>query len=134
MKKRDEEIFRLRNEIIDLKGAARVFIRVRPMIEAGEFPFVFHDGKTMTHIPTGKKHHFDGVFPPDATTKVIFKEVEHVIVSTVTSGGLACIFSYGQTSSGKTHTMIGGGNMVISLYLYSIQIKTGHLVSIDYFK
>lgn len=116
MKERDEEIFRLRNEIIDLKGAVRVFVRVRPMINpTDDFPFVFHDGKTITHVPKGKKYKFDGVFPPDATTKAIVKEVDHVIVSTVTSGGLACIFAYGQTASGKTRTMIGGGNVVITL-------------------
>ena len=80
-----------------------------------DFPFVFHDEKTMTHVTKGKKYKFNGVFPPDATTKAIIKEVEHVIVSTVTSGGLACIFAYGQTASGKTRTMIGGGNVFITL-------------------
>ena len=111
-------IFELRNEIIDLKGSARIFLRVRPMLInlTGDFPFLLQDEKTtIRHVPKGRDYTFDRVFFPDSTTLDIFMEVEHVIVSTVTSGGLACIFAYGQTASGKTRTMIGGGNIAITL-------------------
>ncbi|KAJ1476080.1 kinesin motor domain-containing protein, partial [Baffinella frigidus] len=49
----------------------------------------------------------DNVFPPITTTDQIYKQVLSDIVVSTVEGYNGCIFAYGQTSSGKTHTMTG---------------------------
>lgn len=55
---------------------------------------------------------FDKVFKPNATQEKVYNEAAKSIVSDVLAGYNGTIFAYGQTSSGKTHTMEG----VIGLY------------------
>ena len=54
----------------------------------------------------GRGFYFDKVFLPDTTQSTIYDSVEH-IVSGVMSGFNGTLLAYGQTSSGKTHTMEG---------------------------
>jgi kinesin family protein 5 len=53
----------------------------------------------------GKVYVFDKVFRPDATQEKVYNEAAKEIVKDVLSGYNGTIFAYGQTSSGKTHTM-----------------------------
>lgn len=55
----------------------------------------------------GKVYLFDKVFKPNATQEKVYNEAAKTIVSDVLSGFNGTIFAYGQTSSGKTHTMEG---------------------------
>ena len=48
---------------------------------------------------------FDKVFKPNTTQEQVYKNAAHHIVSDVLGGYNGTIFAYGQTSSGKTHTM-----------------------------
>jgi centromeric protein E len=50
---------------------------------------------------------FDRVYNMDATNFSIFTEFVQPIVASVVKGFHGTIFAYGQTSSGKTHTMMG---------------------------
>uniref|UniRef100_A0A182YK72 Kinesin-like protein n=1 Tax=Anopheles stephensi TaxID=30069 RepID=A0A182YK72_ANOST len=50
---------------------------------------------------------FDKVFKPNATQEKVYNEAAKSIVSDVLAGYNGTIFAYGQTSSGKTHTMEG---------------------------
>lgn len=50
---------------------------------------------------------FDYVFPPDTTQTQIFDETAKTIVDSVLQGYNGTIFAYGQTGTGKTHTMEG---------------------------
>lgn len=50
---------------------------------------------------------FDKVFKPNATQEKIYNESAKTIVRDVLGGFNGTIFAYGQTSSGKTHTMEG---------------------------
>ncbi len=50
---------------------------------------------------------FDKVFDEDSTTREIYDHVGKNLISGVIDGRNASIFAYGQTSSGKTHTMQG---------------------------
>lgn len=50
---------------------------------------------------------FDRVFSGDATTRQVYDEGAKGIVLSVVSGINSSIFAYGQTSSGKTYTMMG---------------------------
>lgn len=49
---------------------------------------------------------FDRVFPPTTTQLEIYEDVGLPIVQDVLQGYNGTIFAYGQTSSGKTFTMV----------------------------
>lgn len=53
------------------------------------------------------KYNFDRVFDPEATQKDIYGEAIIPIIESVIEGFNGTILAYGQTSSGKTHTMVG---------------------------
>lgn len=88
----------------------RVMCRFRPLNESEEksgskvivkFPSDAED----TLILSGKVYVFDKVFKPDATQEKVYTATAKEIVEDVLSGYNGTIFAYGQTSSGKTHTM-----------------------------
>eukprot|EP00939_MAST-03C_sp_MAST-3C-sp1_P002094 g2094.t1 len=55
------------------------------------------------------RYNFDGVFSPDTTNtqEDLYEECGKPMVEQLFQGFNATIFAYGQTSSGKTHTMMG---------------------------
>jgi len=57
--------------------------------------------------PMGPPYLFDHVFGPDVCTNQVYDDVAHRIVCSAMDGINGTIFAYGQTSSGKTHTMRG---------------------------
>jgi kinesin family protein 5 len=90
----------------------RVMCRFRPLNESEErsgskiiakFPNDAED----TVIVGGKVYAFDKVFKPDSTQEIVYNSTAKEIVKDVLSGYNGTIFAYGQTSSGKTHTMEG---------------------------
>ena len=50
---------------------------------------------------------FDRVFPPTSTQQDVFDELVELVTG-VAAGINATVFAYGQTGTGKTHTMMGG--------------------------
>ena len=54
-----------------------------------------------------KTYHFDQVFGPEADQGMIYQDVVGPILNEVMSGYNCTIFAYGQTGTGKTHTMEG---------------------------
>ncbi|KAJ8794359.1 hypothetical protein J1605_019021 [Eschrichtius robustus] len=57
--------------------------------------------------PQGKPYVFDRVLPPTTTQEQVYNACAKQIVKDVLEGYNGTIFAYGQTSSGKTHTMEG---------------------------
>ncbi|XP_042068895.1 kinesin heavy chain isoform X2 [Haplochromis burtoni] len=55
----------------------------------------------------GKAYVFDRVFPTNSTQEQVYSTCAKQIVKDVLGGYNGTIFAYGQTSSGKTHTMEG---------------------------
>jgi centromeric protein E len=53
---------------------------------------------------------FRSVFDANTNTSTVYEHIGTDIVKSVTSGINGTIFAYGQTSSGKTHTMLGSGD------------------------
>nr|XP_020494228.1 kinesin-1 heavy chain [Labrus bergylta] len=58
-------------------------------------------------LMSGKPYHFDRVFQSNTTQEQFYNAVAQKIVKDVLDGYNGTIFAYGQTSSGKTHTMEG---------------------------
>eukprot|EP00954_Amorphochlora_amoebiformis_P001333 101849-Amorphochlora_amoeboformis.AAC.1 len=119
---------RLHNQIHELKGNIRVFVRVRPANPNGNgespaiLPITYPPNtdrmalniKEITTGVGGEKERFhdfkfDRVFSPWEDQDAVFKEVSNTIQSAL-DGYRVCIFAYGQTGSGKTHTLLGASN------------------------
>lgn len=58
--------------------------------------------------PLGKvvPYRLDAVLPPASTQSDVFREVEPLVAAAV-AGYNSTVFAYGQTGTGKTHTMLG---------------------------
>ncbi|KAH7731283.1 hypothetical protein AAVH_00180 [Aphelenchoides avenae] len=88
----------------------QVFCRVRPLNEieknnGSQFICKFKDKDQIT--VGGKAFAFDHVFDPSYKQEDVYKNAAYHIVQDVLSGYNGTVFAYGQTSSGKTHTMEG---------------------------
>ena len=102
------------NTILDLKGNIRVFARIRPMGATGNgdatvpAAVAASSQRTLTVQQGGteKKFKFDHVFDSASTQEQVFSEVAPLVRS-VLDGYNVCVFAYGQTGAGKTHTMQG---------------------------
>ncbi|XP_058259865.1 kinesin heavy chain [Hemibagrus wyckioides] len=88
----------------------KVLCRFRPLnqyeiLRGDKFLPVFQGDDTV--IVGGKSFVFDRVFPTNTTQDQIYNSCAKQIVKDVLDGYNGTIFAYGQTSSGKTHTMEG---------------------------
>ncbi|XP_014767912.1 kinesin heavy chain isoform X2 [Octopus bimaculoides] len=88
----------------------KVICRVRPLNDAEERA----GSKFILKFPTddsisiaGKVFVFDKVLKPNVSQEYVYNVGAQPIVADVLSGYNGTIFAYGQTSSGKTHTMEG---------------------------
>uniref|UniRef100_A0A8C3X3S9 Kinesin-like protein n=1 Tax=Catagonus wagneri TaxID=51154 RepID=A0A8C3X3S9_9CETA len=89
----------------------KVMCRFRPLNEAeilrgDKFIPKFKGDETVV-IGQGKPYVFDRVLPPSTTQDQVYNACAKQIVKDVLEGYNGTIFAYGQTSSGKTHTMEG---------------------------
>ncbi|CAG9762769.1 unnamed protein product [Ceutorhynchus assimilis] len=55
-----------------------------------------------------KKYYYDRVFQPDCNQLDIYSYVVEPMINDVLAGYNCTVFAYGQTGTGKTHTMTGG--------------------------
>ncbi|XP_041835010.1 kinesin heavy chain-like isoform X1 [Melanotaenia boesemani] len=88
----------------------RVMCRFRPLNEAeitrgDKYIPKFKDEDTV--VITSKPYVFDRVLPPNTSQELVYDQCAKQIVKDVLGGYNGTIFAYGQTSSGKTHTMEG---------------------------
>jgi kinesin family protein C1 len=122
---RDAEVLRrrLHNTILELKGNVRVFCRIRPRLSCPS-AVVDSSSEAVTDIRDGDlvgrgvkivmnnqktmQFTYDRVFNCSSTQEEVFEEVSALVQSAL-DGYHVCIFAYGQTNSGKTYTMLGGG-------------------------
>jgi chromosome segregation ATPase len=102
-------------------GSIKVFIRLRPSSpqqQTGEGEQCVkledtNDANTTSHSLTllsssePTTYTYDHIAPPDTTQDQVFKAVGRPMVDHVLAGFNASILCYGQTSSGKTYTMLG---------------------------
>merc|ERR1712137_203568 len=104
---------RYHNELQDLKGAVRVYARIRPFIERERGMKVgirkvdpFSVQLSAKDKRAAKSFGFDSVFDEHSTQEDVFSECRSLVGSTI-DGFNVTVFAYGQTGSGKTHTMYG---------------------------
>jgi kinesin family protein C2/C3 len=109
---------RLFNEVQELRGNIRVFCRSRPLLQAdrerGSQEVVSFDseeadnGGLSISGAKGQQQHFDfdRVFTQRSSQQEVF-DATRALVTSVMDGYAVCIFAYGQTGTGKTHTMTG---------------------------
>ncbi|KAM8831547.1 centromere-associated protein E isoform 2-T2 [Spinachia spinachia] len=103
------------------ESAVKVCVRVRPLIAREESAaaegaepvplFWKADKKSIQQIDDGnptKSFVFDRVFTAEETTNQLYQDIAKPLVVSTVKGYNGTIFAYGQTSSGKTFTMMGG--------------------------
>lgn len=91
----------------------QVFIRVRPTIsEEGKYGKVVNVSAGQTISVNFDKYDtickYNRVFDERSSQSDVFDSVKPLL-SSVLNGFNACVFAYGQTSAGKSHTMLGPG-------------------------
>ncbi|XP_077369748.1 centromere-associated protein E isoform X3 [Festucalex cinctus] len=106
------------------ESAVKVFVRLRPVIEREECAsserkepvqvFWKTDKKLIHQIDDGsstKSFTFDRVFTAEETTNQVYQDIAKPLVVSTVEGYNGTIFAYGQTSSGKTFTMMGNDHV-----------------------
>jgi len=109
----------LHNQLEEMVGNLRVYCRVRPAkasekeapmaVEVkGADQVVVTDHENERQEP--KKYSFTQVYQPTASQENVFADCSSLMTS-VLDGFNVCIFAYGQSGTGKTHTMDGNDEM-----------------------
>jgi hypothetical protein len=92
-----------------------VSVRLKPLAE-NEIQYQKARGGPQWHIVNGhtlvdragrEQYHFDRVFSAEMTTEAIFYDDIEPMIHNALKGYNVTILAYGQTSSGKTHTISG---------------------------
>ena len=117
---------------MSVKGKVNVFSRVRPglaredgdqhcitnhpelkkcvvRVEDDAVERVLAGGSAAPGKVTEKAYSFDGVFDPDCMQKEVYEEVGKPVLKDVLQGYNGSILAYGQTSAGKTHSLLNSG-------------------------
>jgi kinesin family protein 5 len=75
----------------------------------GRMSIKFGEKTALSH--NGKVFQFDRVFDPSSSQQQVYNEAAKPIVEDILSGYNGTVFAFGQTSSGKTHTMEVGNQL-----------------------
>ncbi|XP_073825611.1 CENP-meta isoform X2 [Musca autumnalis] len=92
------------------KNSIQVGIKVRPLLkkEKDQQPLWRVVNNSIQQVDSqNDPYYFDHIFDQDATNQHIFDKMAKHIVHAAMRGFNGTIFAYGQTSSGKTYTMMG---------------------------
>ena len=100
------------DEKSDHHGNVVVAVRIRPLYASEDAAVFVAVGDDAVREKGGalvgdRDHAYDFVFGPACPTADVFERVAEPIASAALEGVNGTIFAYGQTSSGKTHTMLG---------------------------
>uniref|UniRef100_A0A452QQ04 Kinesin-like protein n=1 Tax=Ursus americanus TaxID=9643 RepID=A0A452QQ04_URSAM len=95
-------------DVIFIPGNIRVLCRLRPGTPSSLVSSEPGPSGTVTTCYRGRQRrfHLDWVFSPEASQEEVFRELEPAVLSCL-RGYSVCIFTYGQTGTGKTYSMEG---------------------------
>eukprot|EP00889_Picochlorum_renovo_P006018 jgi/Picre1/33048/NNA_008374.t1 len=87
----------------------RVYVRLRPLQGGEERSWKVEGGNTVAPLQRcqGEGYSLDSVFDEQSKTKDVYDMTTKKLIEQVVEGFNSTVFAYGQTSSGKTHTMKG---------------------------
>ena len=120
-KKQEEKNDKNNNSNSSSSESVRVVIRVRPLNESEikeKCVNVWHCDKKQHSIylidnkgkiVLNRYYTFDNIILPTEKTKELYLSSINDVVNSVMKGFNGTVFAYGQTSSGKTYTMMGSG-------------------------
>lgn len=108
---------KLFNDLLTAKGNIKVFCRTRPLFEDEGISVVEFPDDCTIRVNTGddsisnpkKDFEFDRVYGPHVGQAELFRDVQPLVQSAL-DGYNVSILAYGQTHSGKTHTMEGSSH------------------------
>ena len=88
------------------------YVRCRPLNESeielnANCISISKDKKSISIKNCDNAYNYDKIFPAETDQKTIFNEIGLPLVKKFLSGYNSTIFAYGQTGTGKTHTIIG---------------------------
>merc|ERR1719482_1612233 len=114
---KQEQVLRKKhhNTIQDMKGAVRVFARIRPLIAIDKDDVIVASKKDEFTVQLSRERNgvkeqrsfgFDSAFSHRSLQSEVFAECSDLVQSAM-DGYNVTVFAYGQTGSGKTFTMYG---------------------------
>lgn len=86
-------------------AAIQVFCRLRPCKEQDPIQVITTPTTNLLVLPDKTIYNFDHVFPPNATQQNVYDRTTKPLLPDLLKGYNITLFTYGQTSSGKTHTL-----------------------------
>ena len=92
------------------KTRIEVFIRVRPCMEEPSCIESIEDDEKYLIIKKDfeqRRFRFSQIFDETASQDAVFNRTTRDVISSVMDGYNGCIMAYGQTGTGKTHTILG---------------------------
>merc|ERR1711953_1157652 len=96
--------------------AIKVAVRVRKLLtreDQSELYWHVENESTISSTECNKRagtYQFDHVFDKEAKNQDVYEKIAFDVIDSAIDGYNSTIFAYGQTSSGKTHTMMGTTN------------------------
>lgn len=87
-----------------------VCVRMRPCPADQQKTWKMDQSSVQEKAGRERRFNFERVYNPDSKTDQLYKDVAAPVVHNVMEGINGTIFAYGQTASGKTHTILGYGN------------------------
>lgn len=118
-----------------MESKIHVSLRVKPLTDQEKMSDRNHGWSQVSDTSirnqrTQEVYQFDRVFAGDSTTREIFDSSVKDIVHAAMDGINQTVFAYGQTSSGKTHTMKGYSPQERGLIPLSVQEIFSHAESV----
>ena len=97
--------------LVDESERVKVHVRLRPLHTAGEAAVRTDASRIWVAGERDAPMQFecDRVLDGDDGQAAVYDEAARPLVSAVAAGGTACLMCYGQTGTGKTYTLGGGG-------------------------
>lgn len=104
---------KLLNSLQDIRGTVRVYCRPKPIeYLPGSVPpksiltIPTHDILVLNEDTSPMSFQYDRIFSPGASQCEVFSELEEPLISSL-DGFNVTLLAYGQSGSGKTHTLLG---------------------------